>query len=60
MGSPLNPTTEQYTALVQAGQLTALGSPETVRSTKGAVSLTFTLPRQAVSLLLLEWGALPK
>jgi len=60
MGSPPNPTSKQYTALVQAGRLAALGPPETVRFTNGGVSLAFTLPRQGVSLLLLEWGATPK
>ncbi len=60
MGSPPNPTTKQYTALVQAGQLATLGPPEPVRFTNGALSLAFTLPRQGVSMLLLEWGASPK
>ena len=60
MGSPQNPTPEQYTTLVQAGGLTSLGPPEPVRFKDGAVSLAFILPRQGVSLLLLEWRASPK
>jgi len=43
----------------QAGQLAALGPPETVRAENGAALLTFTLPRRGVSLLVLEWGHPP-
>jgi len=59
MGSPQQPTPEQYAALVRAGQLAALGPPETVRAENGAALLTFTLPRRGVSLLVLEWGHPP-
>jgi xylan 1,4-beta-xylosidase len=57
MGSPQNPTAEQYARLEQAGQLAALGAPETVRVENGHARLKFTLPRQAVSLLVLDWPA---
>jgi xylan 1,4-beta-xylosidase len=55
MGSPQQPTPAQYAQLEQAGQLAALGPPQTLRVENGAASLTFTLPRQAVSLLKLTW-----
>jgi len=54
MGSPQNPTAEQYAALEQAGQLTTLGPSETARVENGSVVLRFLLPRQGVSLLVLE------
>jgi xylan 1,4-beta-xylosidase len=59
MGSPQQPSPEQYAALVRAGQLAALGPPEPVRTENGAALLTFTLPRRGVSLLVLEWGHPP-
>jgi xylan 1,4-beta-xylosidase len=60
MGSPQNPTAEQYSQLERAGQLAALGAPETVRVENGQARLKFTLPRQAVSLLVLDWPAASK
>ena len=55
MGSPQEPTPEQYAALESAGQLQALDSPRWVTPTKSAVILKFVLPRQAVSLVRLSW-----
>ena len=55
MGSPQDPTPEQYTKLEAAGQLQLLGSPSWVRPQKGNVDLNFALPRQAVSLVQLSW-----
>ena len=55
MGSPQKPTPEQYSSLEQAGQLEMAGSPEWVNSKGGQVELTFTLPRQAVSLIQISW-----
>jgi len=57
MGSPQAPTPDQYAALEQAGQLAALGPSETARVENGKSVLRFLLPRQAVSLLELEWEA---
>jgi xylan 1,4-beta-xylosidase len=54
MGSPQNPTPDQYAALENAGQLAALGPAETVKVENGSLRLRFLLPRQAVSLLALE------
>jgi xylan 1,4-beta-xylosidase len=56
MGSPATPTAAQYKQLEAASQLTALdGAPATVDIVDGKVSLQVALPRQAVSLLVLEW-----
>jgi xylan 1,4-beta-xylosidase len=55
MGSPQPPAPAQQKQLEQAGQLVALRAPERVRVEKGRFRLTFTLPRQGVSLLMLEY-----
>jgi xylan 1,4-beta-xylosidase len=55
MGSPQNPTPEQYTALEAAGALQELDSPRWIETKNGNVELNFKLPRQAVSLLQLSW-----
>jgi len=55
MGSPAGPNREQYQQLLAAGQLAQLGAPTMVAITNSAATLKFTLPRQAVSLLVLEW-----
>ena len=55
MGSPQNPTPEQYAELEAAGQLQLLDSPRWVTVAQGASSLEFTLPRHAVSLVRISW-----
>ena len=55
MGSPQAPTAEQYAELKAAGQLQLLTSPEWLDVAQGKVIVDMTLPRQAVSLLRLEW-----
>jgi xylan 1,4-beta-xylosidase len=55
MGSPQDPTAEQLAQLKSAGQLQLLTSPEYLDVKDGTVSLTTELPRQATSLLHLEW-----
>ena len=57
MGSPIAPNGDQYAQLVRAGQLTTLGPPESVAVKDGGVALMFSLPRQGVSLLVLELTA---
>jgi xylan 1,4-beta-xylosidase len=57
MDSPQKPTPEQYAQLEKAGQLTPMGAPETVRVSDAKATVKLTLPRQAVSLLVLEWKA---
>ena len=54
MGSPAQPTAAQIARMEQAGQLTPLHAPETVRVEDGTLTTQFTLPRQAVSLLVWE------
>jgi xylan 1,4-beta-xylosidase len=55
MGEPQEPTPEQYARLKEAGQLELLGSPEWLEVSDGAVTIATQLPRQATSLLHLEW-----
>jgi xylan 1,4-beta-xylosidase len=55
LGSPATPTTEQYLKLEKAGQLESLEPPRTVAIAEHGATLRFSLPRQGVSLLELEW-----
>lgn len=57
LGSPVAPTKPQYTQLEAAAQLATYtgATPATLTTTDGAATLTFPLPRQAVSLLVLSW-----
>ena len=55
MGSPEQPTAEQYARLEAAGQLELLRSPEWVSAQDGKLSLNFTLPRPGVSLIEAAW-----
>ena len=55
MGSPQPPTKAQHETLERAGRLEALEPPRKIKPEDGRVRLTFTLPRQAVSLIRLGW-----
>jgi xylan 1,4-beta-xylosidase len=55
IGSPQNPTPEQYARLESAGQLQLLESPRWLKSNSGQVEVSFALPRQAVSLVQVSW-----
>jgi len=55
MGSPQQPTTEQYTKLKAEEGLQLLGSPQWINVSDGAVHVSTTMPRQSVSLLALSW-----
>ncbi len=56
LGSPTAPTRAQYAQLEAAAQLGLLeNAPATVTVAGGAAALSFTLPRQAVSLLVFQW-----
>jgi len=61
MGSPQSPTPDQYAQLKAAGQLQLLSSPTWLVVVEGKVTdggkviIDASLPRQAVSLLLLKW-----
>jgi len=54
-GSPQAPTSAERDALITAGQLQTLGAPVPVIVAHGRGVVTFTLPRQAVSLLRFDW-----
>jgi xylan 1,4-beta-xylosidase len=55
MGSPIAPSEPQYAELEAAGKLAEMGPPATVHIDGGQVAVPLALPRQAVSLLVLEW-----
>lgn len=55
MGSPQNPTTEQYTVLEKAGQLKTKGSPVMKKVRNGTLVVNTMLPRQGVELLVIRW-----
>jgi xylan 1,4-beta-xylosidase len=55
MNSPQTPTPQQYAALEAAGRLAQIEAPATAAIENGKATLRFTLPRQAVSLVVLEW-----
>jgi xylan 1,4-beta-xylosidase len=55
IGSPQSPTSEQYKKLESAGQLQLLNSPEWIHIQGGTVNLKFELPRQALSLVKINW-----
>jgi len=55
MGSPQQPTPAQLAALKQAGKLESFTPPTDVVPAGGTVTLPFSLPRQATSLVLLTW-----
>jgi xylan 1,4-beta-xylosidase len=57
LGSPIAPTDDQYAQLVKAAQLTPIGPAERISIKDGTSVLQFTLPRQGVSLLVLELPA---
>jgi xylan 1,4-beta-xylosidase len=56
LGSPPEPNEAQYAQMKEAGKLATLAdAPATVSVAGGTATLDFTLPRQAVSLLVVEW-----
>jgi xylan 1,4-beta-xylosidase len=55
IGSPQQPSPEQYTQLEQAGRLAALTAPQSIRVENAQAIVRFQLPRQAVSLLVFQW-----
>jgi xylan 1,4-beta-xylosidase len=54
-GSPQPPSTRQYRDLERAGRLQTLGPPARAQADAGRLQLTFPLPRQAVSLLVIKY-----
>jgi xylan 1,4-beta-xylosidase len=55
LGSPQSPSAEQYAHLEAAGQLELIGSPEWVSADKGSIEVSYSLPRQGVSLVQVSW-----
>jgi xylan 1,4-beta-xylosidase len=56
MGSPIAPNERQYQKLMEASNLAKLAdAPEKLSVRNGTAELKFELPRQGVSLLILEW-----
>jgi xylan 1,4-beta-xylosidase len=56
MGSPAGPNPEQYKQLLAASELQSLkDAPASAAVNNGTATLVFMLPRQSVSLLVLEW-----
>jgi xylan 1,4-beta-xylosidase len=55
LGEPQRPSPAEYSQLEEAGKLAAIGPAATVAISKSTFSLNFKLPRQGVSLLVLEW-----
>ena len=61
MGSPIAPDERQYARLQEASRLATLtDAPATLRVNEGRATLNFTLPRQAVSLLVFKWDTKEK
>ena len=55
LGSPLAPNREQYDRLRAASELASVeDAPATIPVNDGKASLSFSLPRQGVSLLVLD------
>ena len=56
MGSPIAPNERQYRQLQEASNLAKLAdTPATIHVEQGTTMLKFTLPRQGVSLVVVEW-----
>ncbi len=55
LGSPQNPSPEQYSKLEAAGQLQLLGSPQWMKPEDNKLRLQFDLPRQGLSLIRVSW-----
>ena len=55
MGSPQNPTDSQIKSFEKAGQLHLYDSPEWMQIKEGKANIEMELPRQAVSLITLNW-----
>ena len=55
MGSPQKPSAAQYAQMEKASELATLAGPSSVTVAGGRATVPFALPRQGVSLLVLEW-----
>jgi xylan 1,4-beta-xylosidase len=57
MGSPIAPNEQLYQRLLNASKLATLEEPAALTIAGGEGTLRFSLPRQGVSLIVVEWGA---
>jgi len=55
MGSPQSPTKAQIAILEKAGQLEMISGAQKLKIDNNSLILDFTLPRQGVSLIKLDW-----
>ena len=55
MGSPQTPSASQYAALKAASALSTAGQSSSVAVSGGSATLSISLPRQAVTLVELDW-----
>jgi xylan 1,4-beta-xylosidase len=55
MGSPQQPTPEQYGQLEKAGHLAAFHPAQNIQVENGKATMSLMVPRQAVSLLQFTW-----
>jgi xylan 1,4-beta-xylosidase len=55
MGSPQQPSAEQFLELQRAGKLEAVGSSAAVATKSGRAELDLTLERQGVMLVRVSW-----
>jgi xylan 1,4-beta-xylosidase len=55
MGSPPKPSTAQQAQMEKASELAMLAGHPGVDISDGRAMIRFTLPRQGVSLIVLEW-----
>ena len=55
IGSPPQPSPEQYAQLEAAGRLQSVESPRWTNSAEGRLRLNFDLPLHGVSLILVTW-----
>ncbi len=55
MGSPKNPTSAQIAELEKEGQLETMDPQRMLKATKGKLTISVLMPRQAVSLIKLSW-----
>lgn len=55
MGSPRQPTAEEYKTLESAGQLKEISYPKYITPEKGVAKINFDLERQGTTLLKITW-----
>jgi xylan 1,4-beta-xylosidase len=56
LGSPIAADEEAYSQLLRAGELATMEESAPVRLIRGAGKVAFALPRQGVSLLVIDWS----